>query len=369
MSFREFLVLVHRIRSSVKAPSIRRSGLLCLGALREVFVLAFAISAVMFCLWQSTSFLKVHLSADKQPSTGKFPPVLGLGIDREHGTILAHTWGGELCEFSLETAELIHQTASPEVIAIVSSERNSVIANLSEWAEGGSIHHRVDIIQHGELLVSEEFGANADSSATVHASADGSYVLVMTLQGTVIGWDLSESKPKRYEFSIGAINLENSLSSNGRRLFVSSDERKPFFCDARTGGARIPLIGFEGFCCCSEWSSDGSQLAVGNQHGDLMVFDTRTGECLWHQKLGFMFARSLAFSSDGKSLATGGFDHTVRVWNLAEPDQAPVELLGQYGIIRGLVFGPADKTLLSACFEGTIREWSLTSGQTIRQIR
>ncbi|WP_397570533.1 WD40 repeat domain-containing protein [Schlesneria sp. T3-172] len=362
-------MLVHRPRLNLSSPRHQRTGFFCLGALREVFVLASAVSIVTVCLWQSSAFMKVHLAADKQPNARKLLPVLALNVDRERGAVLAHVWGGQHDEISLDTGDVTQQTIFPEVIAYDASQRNSVVAHLSEWAEGGAIHHRVDIFRRGEILISEEFGTQSQTSATVNVSADGTYAIVMTLEGNAIGWELRDEEPKRHEFTLEPLNVENNLSPDGNRLFVSADQATPYFCDSRTGQSKVELQGLTGFCCCSEWTSDGRYLAVGNQHGDVIVFDTTTGKQVWHQRLDFMFARAVSFSLDGTQLACGGFDHKTRIWNLSEPEQPPKELKGQYGIVRGLVFGPNDQTLVSASFEGTIHEWSVATGQLLRQLR
>ena len=362
-------MLVHRVNVTDRNTSFGRNGILYLGALREVFVLGSAICLVMVTLWQSKTLMNFPLTTEDQPSQSRLTPVLGLGIDRDQGTILAHIWGGELSEFSLETGAVIQQTGSPEIICTVASERNSIIANLSEWADEGSIHHRVDICRRGEVVVSEEFGFDSQTSATVHLSADAQFAVAMMLDGLAIGWDLSCSPARRNEYNVGIINMESSLSPDGRFLFVSSDQGTPYICDARTGGSKVSLIDLEGFCCCSEWSSDGKRVAIGNQLGEVMLFDARTGKKVWKQQLGFMFARSITVSSEGTYLAAGGFDHTIRIWNFAEPDRSATELTGQLGITRGLVFGPGDKTLVSASSDGTIHEWSLITAQSIRQLR
>ncbi len=70
---------------------------------------------------------------------------------------------------------------------------------------------------------------------------------------------------------------------------------------------------------------------------------------------------SLAISSDGRLLASGSYDRTVRLWNLEDADpSASAEVLdGHGGYVSGVRFGPDDQWLASGSFDSTVRIWDL----------
>src|SRR5260221_10838907 len=69
-----------------------------------------------------------------------------------------------------------------------------------------------------------------------------------------------------------------------------------------------------------------------------------------------------ALSPDGKLLATGGLDGTVRLWD-TETGKLVRALIGHDSYVYGLAFSPDGTTLASAgSFDGTVRLWYVRTG-------
>ncbi|MCJ1280582.1 hypothetical protein MMC21_008411, partial [Puttea exsequens] len=77
---------------------------------------------------------------------------------------------------------------------------------------------------------------------------------------------------------------------------------------------------------------------------------------------------TIAFSPDGKRLASGSLDGTIKLWDAAS-GQLQQTLQGHTGSVRTIAFSPDGKQLASGSDDETIKLWDAESGNYLQTIQ
>nr|WP_026736023.1 hypothetical protein [Fischerella sp. PCC 9605] len=77
--------------------------------------------------------------------------------------------------------------------------------------------------------------------------------------------------------------------------------------------------------------------------------------------------RSVTFSSDGQTIATGSGDQMVKLWNV-HTGECLKTLIGHTNIVRSVNFSSDSKFLISGSEDESIKLWDVETGECLKTL-
>ena len=206
------------------------------------------------------------------------------------------------------------------------------------------------------------------SGAAVVFSPDGAIVAVGGQHNILLfNAETGEDFPgRRHTSTVSSI----AFSPDGKVLATGSMDRTVRLWDAVTGGALRKIDASPSYVGSVQFSPDGGTLAWWQYREGIFFQDVATGkttELLDDTQAWAPFA----FSPGGRLLATSSEEKAIRVWDL-ESREMLMEMRGHEAPIISLAFSPDGKAVATAARdysrkikEKTIRTWDLTTGKEV----
>jgi WD40 repeat protein len=276
-------------------------------------------------------------------------------------------------------------------------------------------------IRYWDLITGEclkVFSGHAHWVMAISLSPDSSYLASASMDGTVKLWNTKTGECIQTLKGHTAPVVSIAISPDGRTIASGSYDQTIRLWDSLTGDCTQCLTQHISRIWAVKFHPDGYILASGGDDNTIHFWNLQTGESnstlqgysngiyevAWHPQRPLLasahedqtirlwsFPHSIQnatqlpveptqtlyghsnrvsvidFSLDGKTLASGSHDRTIKLWNL-DTAKCHLTLQGHASWVWDIAFHPNSKILASASYDRTVKLWDLETGRCTRTL-
>ncbi|MHC4995740.1 MAG: WD40 domain-containing protein [Planctomycetota bacterium] len=206
---------------------------------------------------------------------------------------------------------------------------------------------------------------------------DGSRFASASYNGAVVVWDATpRGLEPRTVFNFVENPIYLAWAPDGTRLAVTGYGGDVKIWDVEAGapsgseqgppppGVLAPKVHSGAACRSLAWSEDGRRIATGGSDNAVTMLDARTGEKIQAFIGHTDHVYDIAWSPDGSRIVSASEDRTVRVWD-PQRDPARDTLRGHTDRLWDMDWNPDGRRLASSSRDGSVRVWDLDTRRTI----
>jgi RNA polymerase sigma factor (sigma-70 family) len=203
-------------------------------------------------------------------------------------------------------------------------------------------------------------------------SPDGKTLACGGFENRVRLWDVATGEERGPASARGGpVHLATFLP-DGKTVITRDDERLHLW-NAATGRERRAFDGPPGRFFGFALSPDGTALAVCDEHGVIRLFSVATGKETGRLGGHKYAVFGLAFAPDGKALASAGPDNTIRLWDLATGKEVRQFFQDGQRFPSRVAFSPDGRVLATGASDPgsdqTLRFWEVPTGKLRHAVR
>lgn len=244
--------------------------------------------------------------------------------------------------FSANPPELVIQTGhSGKISSLAFSPDGKTLASSSQDKT----------IKFWNFATGEQLRTIESAGGLLAFGPDGKTILGGDIVGLAV-WDVaSGAKLRDLNSSVTAV----ALSPNGRIIAGNNN-----LWD-NTTGARLRVLDRTAHFESTAFSPDGKLLATGTWEGTVKLWDVSTGTELRRIETGIAHVLCVAFSPNGRVLAGVGTRGPIKLWDTSTGAEL-VRIESGTASVNSVAFSPDGKILASGGRENSVRLWDVSTG-------
>jgi WD40 repeat protein len=214
------------------------------------------------------------------------------------------------------------------------------------------------------------FWGHQDAVPTLAVSPDGCYVASSSLDRTIRIWDLADFRCIREIDTQAEGSCAIVFSSDSRKLIVGNYQAELQIWDAIAGQLDCVLSGHPNRIQAVAICHVRQTIATACEN-TLRIWDLDTGKCLHSIVAHSLPVLTVAFSPDGRYLATGSMDKTVKIWDTSSWECLPTQIV-HHSLILSVAFSPApidtaitDYHVIVGSGDRSIKRWQMITGECL----
>ncbi len=359
-------------------------------------------SRSIFALSSKSRIIRLDAQTGRELSSWHhaFGPGAGISISAD-GRLLAATQGPSVTIYSPDSGTVLNNLPHQHPVKFAAFSPDRV--HVATGADDGRV--RVWSALNGTLLATLDAGT---PQVTGMFNFDGSRLTTHGLDDTAWVWDLSSGEPLCEPVRHPSKVTDARFSPTGERLLVSTVDGSQVVWNLEATRSKELRFAPQGGCTGFVLSPDDQQFAVGCPDGTVRICDRWTGiqvrcsdpldfkveqlrystNSLWILAVGPESMRVLdardgravgpvighgggyftVFSPDGDTIAGGGLDRALSVWDWRsgklrfEPVRHPWPVIS-------IDYSPDGMRMMTASSDDRLRLWDVKTGSAIREIR
>ncbi|TPX67298.1 hypothetical protein CcCBS67573_g07548, partial [Chytriomyces confervae] len=126
----------------------------------------------------------------------------------------------------------------------------------------------------------------------------------------------------------------------------------------------LRLSGHSGTVNSVAVTRDGKTIVSGSYDNTVKVWDTESGECTSTLEGHSFIVNSVAVTPDGKTIVSGSWDNTVKVWD-TESGECTSTLTGHTKEVTSVTITPDCEVIVSGSKDRTVKVWDTQTGKCI----